>query len=65
MNTEIYTEGGFQELELLGPQRVVRPGESLTLVEDWHLFTRLEIGANSTDLDALDEEITPLIRTLF
>ena len=65
VNTEIYTEGSFQELELLGPQRVVSTGESLTLVEEWNLFAGLELGTNSTDLDLLDAEITPLIRTLF
>ena len=31
VNTEVYTEGRFQELELLGPHRVVSTGESLTL----------------------------------
>ena len=65
VNTEIYTEGSFQELELLGPQRVVATGESLTLVEEWNLFTGLEFGSNSTDLNLLDAEITPKVRGLF
>ena len=65
VNNEVYTEGPFQELELLGPHRVVAPGESLTLVEEWNLFTGLEVGSKPTDLALLDAEITPLIRGLF
>lgn len=63
VNTEVYTEGAFQELELLGPHRVVAPGESLTLTEDWSLFEGVE--ADGSDLTALDGAIAPLIKTLF
>ena len=59
------TEGAFQELELLGPHRVVATGESLTLVEEWHLFTGLEVSSNSTDMSLLDAEITPRVRSVF
>jgi hypothetical protein len=55
VNTEVYTEGRFQELELLGPHRVVSSGESLTLPEEWNLFF----------LDLLDAAIGPRIRWLF
>ncbi len=64
VNTEVYTEGRFQELELLGPSRVVAPGESLTLVEDWHLFPDVNVPTPS-NLDLLDAAIAPKIRTLF
>ena len=64
-NTAVYPEGSFQELELLGPQRVVATGESLTLVEDWSLFTGLSVGSNTTDMGLLDAAITPLVRSLF
>lgn len=65
VNTEVYTEGSFQELELLGPHRVVATGESLTLVEEWHLFTDLKVGSNSTDMEMLDAELAPRIRAIF
>ena len=64
VNTEVYTEGRYQELELLGPHRVVATGDSLTLVEEWNLFTNLELTA-SDNLDLLDAAIGPRIRSLF
>lgn len=64
VNTELYTEGGFQELELLGPRRVVATGDALTLIEEWHLFTDLGI-ATPDNLDLLDNAIVPRIRLLF
>ena len=63
VNTEVYTEGRFQELELLGPRRVVAPGESLTLVEHWNLFTDMTV-ANPKDVDLLDAAIAPRIQSL-
>jgi hypothetical protein len=44
VNTEVYTEGRFQELELLGPHRVVCTGESLVLTEEWNLFPDVEVA---------------------
>ena len=65
VNTEVYTEGSFQELELLGAHRVVATGESLTLVEEWHLFDNVGIEGVTSDLDALDAVLTPRIGSLF
>ncbi len=65
VNTEVYVEGSFQELELLGPRRVVPPGESLTFSEEWHLFEGVEVDASSTDLSLLDASISAKIKTLF
>ena len=65
VNTEVYVEGAFQELELLGPHRVVEPGQSLTLVEDWHLFQNVNLDSQTTDLERLDSTIAPLIQSLF
>lgn len=64
VNTEVYTEGRFQELELLGPHRVVATGESLTLTEDWNCFSGVEV-ATPENLDLLDAVIAPKIRSLF
>lgn len=64
VNTEVYTEGRFQELELLGPHSVVAPGESLTLIEEWDLFSDVKV-ANPDDLDLLDAVVAPRIRSLF
>lgn len=65
VNTEVYVEGAFQELELLGPHRSVEPGDSLSLIEDWHLFDEVGLDSQTTDLDHLDRIISPLIKTLF
>ena len=64
VNTEVYTEGRFQELELLGPHRVVATGESLTITEDWNLFSGVTV-ANPEDLDLLDAAIAPILGGLF
>ena len=64
VNTEVYTEGRFQELELLGPHRVVATGESLTLVEEWHLFEGIDV-VHPDNLDLLDAAIAPKIQSLF
>lgn len=64
VNNEVYTEGAFQELELLGPHRVVAPGESLTLTEEWNLFENIGLGANTSDLEALDAAISPHVASL-
>ena len=64
VNTEVYTEGRFQELELLGPHRVVPTGESLTITEEWNLFTGVTV-ATPDDLDLLDAVISPKIQKLF
>ncbi len=63
VNTEVYTEGRFQELELLGPHRVVATGESLTIIERWNLFPGVTV-ANPEDLDLLDVAIAPMIQKL-
>ncbi|MEK7742946.1 MAG: hypothetical protein AAB578_01040 [Elusimicrobiota bacterium] len=34
--TEVYTKGGFLELETLGPIRTLRPGEAAEHIEWWH-----------------------------
>ncbi len=65
VNNEVYTEGAFQELELLGPHRAVATGDSLTLIEEWNLFEDVGIDANTTDLDRLATVLEPRIKTLF
>ena len=62
VNTEVYVEGAFQEVELMGPRRVVWPGESLTLSEEWRLFQGVK--ADPTNLDQLDKAIAPAIQSL-
>lgn len=65
VNNEVYVEGAFMEVELLGPRRTVVPGESLTLIEDWHLFENVDVAAGGSFLENLDAAISPLIKTLF
>ena len=64
VNTEIYTEGRFQELELLGPQRIVAPGESLTLVERWSLRQTPGASAVARDADQLHTVLAPHLASL-
>lgn len=63
VNTELYVEGAFMEVELMGPRHVVWPGESLTFTEHWHLFEGIE--ADGHDLQQLDKAITPAIQSIF
>ena len=62
-NNEVYVEGSFMEVELLGPVRVVAPGGSASLTEQWNLFQNVGL-AGSKDLDRLQEVIEPLIQSL-
>ena len=62
VNTEVYVEGAFQEVELMGPRKVVWPGESLILSEEWHLFRGIQ--ADPSNLDQLDRVISPAIQSV-
>jgi len=64
VNTEVYVEGAFQEVELMGPRSVVWPGESLSLSEEWNLFQGIKVAPGAADLDELDRAISPSIRSL-
>jgi hypothetical protein len=64
VNTEVYVEGAFQEIELLGPRRVLWPGESLNLSEEWNLFQGIKVDSGTPDLDQLDQAITPAIKSV-
>lgn len=62
VNTEVYVEGSFMEMELMGPRKVVWPGESLSFREEWHFFEGIQ--ADGHDPDQLDRAITPSIQTV-
>lgn len=64
VNNEVYVEGAFQEVELMGPRRTVWPGESLHLSEEWRLFQGVKVDAGVPDLDQLDRAITPHIQSV-
>ena len=64
VNTEVYTEGRFQELELLGPQRVLEPGQSLTLNEDWTLLPIPGATAACRDPEDLHTLLVPHLAPL-
>ena len=51
-NNETYTAGSFMELESLAPLQRLRPGESATHLERWHLFQGVEIGATEAQIEA-------------
>lgn len=62
VNNEVYVEGSFQELELLGPRRVVPPGESLSLTEEWELFENIEVESGPGQMNSLDAALLPLLQ---
>jgi hypothetical protein len=64
VNTEVYVEGAFQEVEIMGPRRTLWPGESLQHSEEWHLFPGIKVAPGAPDLDELDSALTPLIQSL-
>ena len=64
VNSEIYVEGSFMEIELLGPRRIVWPGESIQMKEQWHLFDGIQVSKGAPDLDELDQAIQPRIQSL-
>ena len=37
-NTEVYTAGGFVEIETLSPLKTLQPGESIAHTEHWELM---------------------------
>ncbi len=65
VNNEVYVAGSYMEVELLGPRRTVAPGESLTLVEHWHLFGNVPVSGAVRDEEALHQAIAGSIATLF
>ncbi len=65
VNNEVYVEGAYMEVELLGPRQIVNPGSSLTLVEDWHLFENIGAPGDSRDLEALHQAIAAKVQSLF
>ncbi|MBW4026595.1 MAG: hypothetical protein HIU93_04285 [Acidobacteria bacterium] len=65
VNNEVYVEGSYMEVELLGPHRVVDPGDSLTLTEEWHLFEGVGAQDALQDEERLHAAIAPKIQSLF
>ncbi len=51
-NNEIYTDGGFLELETLGPLEKIQPGETITHREDWWLYKGVDIGSGEVGIAA-------------
>ncbi len=64
VNNEVYVEGSYMEVELLGPRCVIAPGESLTLTEDWHLFEGVDVSATESDEERLHRAIQPAIQQI-
>lgn len=62
VNTELYVEGAFMEVELMGPRQVLWPGESTTFTEEWHLFENIQ--ADGRDLEQLHKAISPAIQSI-
>jgi hypothetical protein len=63
-NNEVYVEGDFMEVELLGPVQTVVPGKTISMQEEWTLFENIGIDSPS-DVERLDEVLAPLIQSLF
>ncbi len=61
-NNEVYADGKYMELELLGPVRKLAPGESTILEESWELFPGL--SADFTSEDAVHTTLAPHVPEL-
>ena len=57
-NFEVYTEAAFFEVESLGPLVTVKPGETASHTERWHLFDKLSIPKDDA---SLEKTLAPLI----
>lgn len=51
-NTEIYTDGGFLELETLSPLQQIAPDQTLTHTERWWLFNKVDLGSGEAGIAA-------------
>lgn len=58
VNNEIYVEGSYMEIEVLGPKRIVTPGDSISLTEHWKLFQGVGLHAGARDIDSLHSMIS-------
>ena len=63
-NNEVYVEGAFMELELLGPVQTVMPGTAMTHQEEWNLFEQIGISS-PLNIDDLEKIVEPLVQSLF
>lgn len=56
-SVELFTNGSIMEIESLGPEYNLKPGEGMSHRERWQLFKTGEIERND---DAIDEKLKPL-----
>ncbi|MFV0338560.1 MAG: hypothetical protein ACK5LK_10015 [Chthoniobacterales bacterium] len=59
-NFQAFTDAGMLELESLGPLHDLRPGETTSHSENWHLF-RLNEPAELTSEEQIEEWIAPFL----
>jgi hypothetical protein len=59
-NTEVFTAGGFVEVESLAPLRRLEPGESAEHEERWMLFGGVTLSTSGEGEDAVADALTPL-----
>ncbi len=64
VNNELYVEGSYMEVELLGPTKTVVPGASLTLIETWNLFEKVGVSADTRDGKLIQDAIASRIQSL-
>lgn len=55
-NTESYSWEEFIELEILGPEQELKPGESTTLVENWEFLTQIDVQPDMDGARSLVEQ---------
>jgi hypothetical protein len=58
-NLETWTNSEFLELETLGPLAMVKPGQTITHLEDWFLLSGVSPVKNDNDVDRF---ILPFVR---
>ncbi len=60
-NCEVYSDGGFVELESLSPRKTLAPGEAIAHEEVWLLLPGVDAGETEESLSAALEDHLPRI----
>lgn len=57
-SVEVFTQGGFIEVESLGPLRTLKPGETAEHTERWSLHKDVKVGKSEAEVEAAIGKLT-------
>ncbi len=61
-SVEVFTQGGFIEVESLGPLRTLKPGETAEHTERWSLHKDVKVGKTEAEVEAAIGKLTGMRR---